>query len=77
MPDVVKVGDTVVWRGCFGSEPPQKAKVETLEITKEPHTKYGREVKEADWASVYADCVVFGLDNGHWAYGCQISKMEA
>ena len=73
---MVKVGDTVLWRGCFGTEAPRRVKVTGLETTRLPRTKYGRHVTRAPWRMVNENRVVFWLDNGHWAYGSQISPAE-
>ena len=68
----LKVGDQVLWRGGFGSEPAQKAKVEEIEVCL-PGEKYGDQVDEVEW-SKKANIVVI-LDNGHWARGHQISQL--
>jgi len=70
--DTVKVGDTVLWRGAFGSAPAQKAKVVDMELTAGPRQKYGDTVEEAPWKAVLENRVLFTLDNGHWAYSDQI-----
>lgn len=69
---VLKVGDTVTWRGSWGSDRPKKAKVESIEV--DCDGKYGDEVDELAWSKVKNRDVVINLDNGHWAYGTQISK---
>ena len=65
----LKIGDTVNWRGCFGSALPLSAKV--IGIT--DGGKYGDDVTEIDWSKVTKRNVVVDLDNGHWAYAEQIS----
>lgn len=72
----VKVGDKVMWRGAFGNDEPECATVTSLSITDEPNDKYGKEVSEVSWDLVENERVVFTLDNGHWAYSHQISKIE-
>jgi hypothetical protein len=52
---------------------PRPAVVETMEVTDMPRMKEGRDVDEVSWDLVRANRVVFGLDNGHWAYGEQIT----
>jgi hypothetical protein len=74
MADVVRVGDTVEWRGGWGRDIPKDAVVTDLTITDHPRDKYGEDVEEADWGLVHLNRVVFGLDNGHWAYSDQIRK---
>ncbi len=66
----LKIGDTVKWRGGFGSEAPVLAKVEGIEITN--GGKYGDPVDEVDWSKVRDRNVTVDLNNGHWAYASQI-----
>lgn len=72
----LKIGDTVSWRGGFGMEDPMPAIVIAMEVTDEPRDKYGSTVDEVDWHIVEENRVVFTLDNGHWAYGEQISPFN-
>jgi hypothetical protein len=69
----LKVGDTVLWRGGFGSDAPKKAVVEGIEITN--GGKYGDPVDEVDWTKVYDRNVTVDLNNGHWAYASQIKRV--
>lgn len=69
----LKVGDTVLWRGGFGSDAPKKAVVEGIEITN--GGKYGDSVNEVDWTKVYDRNVTVDLNNGHWAYASQIKRV--
>jgi len=73
---MVKIGDTVLWRGCFGKDAPRRAVVEWMEITEAPRMKDGEEAEEAPWTLVRENKVLFGLDNEHWAYGSQISPAK-
>jgi hypothetical protein len=70
--DTLKIGDTIIWRGGFGNEAPKEAKVEGIEHTR--GGKYGKQVSEIGWDKVRLREVVVDLDNGHWAYGSQISR---
>ncbi len=72
MKDTLKIGDTVLWRGGFGSEPARLAVVEGIEITN--GGKYGDSVDEVPWSEVYDRNVTVDLYNDHWAYGEQIRK---
>ena len=48
-----------------------KARIKTIEVTNDSDRKYGYDVQ-----SVPANCTfVVDLDNGHWAYAEQISKI--
>jgi hypothetical protein len=69
---MLRIGDTVTWRGSWGSDPPRRAKVEQITATKERHMKYGTEVEELPWSAVERSIV--SLDNGCWAYGYQLSR---
>jgi hypothetical protein len=68
----LKIGDEVIWRGSWGNDAPQIAKVERIEIT--GGGKYGKSVNEVEWSKVYDRNVTVDLDNGHWAYASQISR---
>ncbi len=68
----VKVGDTVKWRGCWGTDAPQNAVVAGLSITEMPRDKYGEEVNEVDSSLIKQNRVLFDLENGHWAYSDQV-----
>jgi len=72
MSKVLKIGDTVLWRGGFGSEPAKPAVVEGIEIT--GGHKYGDAVDEVPWSEVYDRNVTVDLDNDHWAYASQIKR---
>lgn len=69
----LKIGDEVNWRGGFGRDAKKKAKVEAIQITN--GGKYGDDVEEVEWSKVRDRNVVVDLDNGHWAYAEQISKI--
>ena len=72
----VKVGDTVMWSGCFGMEEPKEAKVVSMEITEDPRCKYGEPANEVDVQLIKENRVNFVLDNNHWSYAEQITPME-
>jgi hypothetical protein len=71
--DYLTVGDTVNWCGAWGTEPPKKAIVESIEVCKEGD-KNGRSVESIAWSKVNTRKIVVSLNNNHWAYGTQISK---
>lgn len=71
---LLRVGDTVIWRGAWGRERPRRAHVIALEETDAPRSKYGEPVLAIPWDRMaYA---VVTLDNGHWAYGEQLSPIR-
>ena len=70
---MLKVGDSVMWRGSWGRDTPLPTKVTSIEIVAPGEKEGGEDVKQVPWAVVESGCVVVTLDNGHWAYGDQIS----
>ncbi len=71
---MLKVGDTVSWSGCWGSDNPQPAVVKHIEVETRGG-KDGREVQEVPWTEVTRENCIVDLDNEHWAYGNQIKKL--
>lgn len=71
MKRTIKVGDTVTYRGAWGTEPPKEAKVTDIELCENEHEKYGIEVNEVSGVRDIRRSV-FGLDDHHWCYGYQI-----
>jgi hypothetical protein len=68
----LKVGDPVLWRGCFGKSDPVKAVITEIEIDCNG-SKYGTSVDSAPWSEIHGCNVIVSLDNGCWAYGFQIT----
>lgn len=69
---MLKVGDTVIWRGGFGQNLPLYARILGMEVTKFPRCKSGEVVAEVSKNLVRQNRVIFDLDNGHWCYSDQI-----
>ena len=74
---VLKVGDVVLYRPCFGMEEPITAKVERLDLTPHVRDKYGFSVPAVPWCVVEANCVILSLDNSQWAYGEQVISVQS
>ena len=73
----VKIGDTVLWSGGFGTNVAKPVKVEAMEVTDEPREKYdGEDVDEVDVELIEQNRVLFTLDNGTWAYSDQITVRD-
>jgi hypothetical protein len=64
----LKLGDIVIWRGSWGRDLPQQAKVTNIEIG-----DHCTMVDEIDWYQLTDRSVTVTLDNDHWAYGFQLS----
>ena len=50
--NVLKVGDNVLWRGRFGLDEPQKAKITGIQVNIENGSKEGVSVNKISWSSV-------------------------
>lgn len=71
--NTLKIGDKVSWRGSWGQEPAMEATIEGIEIN--CINKSGKEVSSVNWERVNDRSVIVNLNNGHWAYGNQISMV--
>lgn len=73
----LKIGDSVNWNGSWGAASTEKAKIENIEICAKG-CKSGKEVKSILWNTITSGKrqVIVTLDNGHWAYGYQISLVK-
>ena len=71
----LKIGDKVTWRGTWGKQPPKEATVIEISLCA-VGAKYGKDVKSVAWTTVEAGKVVVSLDNGHWAYGNQLTEIK-
>ena len=69
----IKVGMTVIYRGSWGYDAPEKVKIEGIELCDCEGCKYGEPVDEVPVEDVRR--CTFDLDNGHWAYGFQIDEI--
>lgn len=72
--DKIKIGDEVMWRGAWGSQPARPARIESMELCELPRMKYGVSVTEAFASDKDRLCV--SLTNGSWAYGFQIEPIK-
>jgi hypothetical protein len=46
MENILYLGDVVVWRGAWGTEPPKEVKVNRIEITSRENEKTGTSVSK-------------------------------
>jgi hypothetical protein len=61
MPDL-KVGDSVLWRGAWGTEPERVAKVTKIQINEANGSKYGEHVQAVGWDTVVERRVIVSID---------------
>jgi hypothetical protein len=73
---MLKIGDKVMWRGGFGSDPAVPAIVEGIEINT-GGSKEGDIVDSAPWSAMTRHNAIISLDNGFWCYGNQISPINS
>ena len=71
----ISVGDKVMWRGGFGTQPPKEATITGIELCGYAGAKYGEPRSSVDWSQ--QDRIVVDLDNGHWARGSQLSPIKS
>ncbi|MBP6424143.1 MAG: hypothetical protein KA278_00320 [Flavobacterium sp.] len=62
------LGDTVNWKGAFGTEMPKEASIVAIQFQ-------GVEVMELNFTLLESKETIITLDNGRWAYGYQIEKI--
>jgi hypothetical protein len=76
MGNLLKTGDTVKWKGCWGKDDVKLAKITEISLCVYENVKYGDIVSEVSWDKVIGGRkVIVDLDNGHWAWGFQISPI--
>ncbi len=73
----LRVGNTVLWRGNFGTAEPIEAKVKYIQKNFENGSKDGKQVSSIDWDKVTERNVIVDLDNGHWAWASQITEKKS
>ena len=74
MKNLLKIGDTINWKGSWGSDPSKKAKVTGIEVN--CVSKDGDEVEVVEWGEVDSESVILSLDNDHWCYGYQVKQIK-
>ncbi len=73
----LKVGDKVMWRGGWNTDPEKEATVESMELCA-VGCKYGKDVKSVAWETIEKGnrSITVTLDNGHWAYVYQLKPIK-
>lgn len=69
---ILHKGDEVLWRGGFGNDAPISAVVISIEVVPPGEKEGGFMVDSIEWDKIHT--AVIDLNNGHWAYGDQISR---
>ena len=77
MDNILRIGNTVLWRGGFGRDPAREATVEGIELIEEEGSKYGTAVESAHWSRLTGRHAVISLACGHWAYAEQIAPLTS
>jgi DNA repair protein RadC len=73
---VIRVGDLVRWRGTWGSEPAQHARVTGIELCAGPRQKNGRPVVSVVDAEKDRACFdLMTAQGARWAYGEQVTAI--
>ena len=72
---MLKVGDNVSWRRCWGVGAPVETRVCAMEVTLRPRSKHGDAATVVSWDTVKQNRVIFTLSSGHWAYASQIAPL--
>jgi len=71
--EILEIGDVVSWRDNYGKEEPKNVTVKTITLY------YGdKEVslEEFPWSGIDGDSIIVSLENGKWAYGSQIKRVD-
>jgi len=68
----LSIGDDVLWSGCWGSLPPEKAKIVSIEKNIGLGLRHGQRQPVDTISIVDKKDAIFTLDNQCWAYGYQI-----
>ena len=68
---ILRAGDTVNWRGVWGSGSEKDAVIKAIEIG--CSGREGQVVNAVPWSAVNDRSVIVSLTNGRWAYGNQIT----
>ena len=71
---MLKIGHKVNWRGTWGKDFPKEATVTGITIG--CVGKMGHDVDWTHWETIEGRETIVDLDNGHWAYGNQIERIE-
>ena len=69
---MIKIGDKVSYRSCFGGGPLAEGVVTYIELCEQERSKYGTPVEAARLES--KKFLVIGFE-GAWAYGSQIVEV--
>ena len=73
--NMLKVGDTVRWKGSFGMDAAKDAVVEDIYKGAFSGDKYGESIDEVAWNKLHdSRRYLVSLENGHWAWASQISR---
>lgn len=66
------IGDTIVYRPCFGMMPPTTGKVTGLKYTTHRREKYGEKVARIHFDHVIDNRCLISLEGSTWIYSEQV-----
>ena len=66
----LEINNIVTWRGVWGKDEPKVARVIEIRIWR---NNVLESIPKIDWTLVIGREVIVTFDNGHWAYGNQIT----
>lgn len=72
----LRIGQTVIWRGAWGTAEPVEAVVRYIQKNESNGSKSGRSVGSIPWSEVTERNVIVDLENGFWAWGSQITEKQ-
>jgi hypothetical protein len=74
---ILKIGDTVNWRGAWGTQKAENAVVESIQRGRFDGDKDGKDIESVSWSSLSKGDrrYLVTLTNGHWAWANQIDKI--
>ena len=74
-PNILRVGDIVMWWGNSSDAKAEEAEIESLELVRPWQKEDGKPVEECEFSLLAQNRVIVNLTNGRWAYGSQIESI--
>ena len=74
--ETLNVGDEVSWKGSWGKDLDQVARVTGIQLNERNGSKEGQQVWSVKWDQVTDRNVILDLDNCHWCWAFQVTKIQ-